>query len=182
VLSHINFTNGDTRGNAGLLRDNGNLKWPSALQKEIFLEPRQKIDRLMRRAYHALRNDQKPDDATLNDLQAAYQQLQDAVAANAEQLTSDEYVQARRYLGLVRHAITALSDRNVTNFFNGNWTPRVKSVAELVQFMRDKGLEFAPATQNDEAAYVALYNALATFDAGMPRVVRNNSADRSEHK
>jgi tetratricopeptide (TPR) repeat protein len=35
--------------------------------------------------------------------------------------------------------------------------------------MRDKNLWFAPATPSEGSAYVALYHALAAFDAGMPR-------------
>jgi len=34
-------------------------------------------------------------------------------------------------------------------------------VAEMVKFMADKGLWFAPATPGDEPAYLALYHALA---------------------
>ena len=42
-------------------------------------------------------------------------------------------------------------------------------MAELVKFMTDEGLWFAPAAPGDESAYLALYHALAAFDAGMTR-------------
>ena len=34
-------------------------------------------------------------------------------------------------------------------------------MAEMVKFIADKGLWFAPATPGDEPAYLALYHALA---------------------
>jgi hypothetical protein len=92
-------------------------------------------------------------------------------------LSPDHYVEARRYVRLLGNTITALKDRNVINHINGAWTPQGKNVAELVQFMRDKGLWFAPATPSDEPAYTALYYALAQFDAGMPRSTPSDSRD-----
>ena len=68
-----------------------------------------------------------------------------------------------------------LRDRNQSNYFNGNWSARGKSVAELVTFMGEKGLWFAPAAPGDEPAYLALYHALAAFDAGMPRLATGRS-------
>jgi hypothetical protein len=37
-------------------------------------------------------------------------------------------------------------------------------VAELVDFMTRKGLRFAPATGNDQDAYLALHRAFAAYD------------------
>jgi hypothetical protein len=53
----------------------------------------------------------------------------------------------------------------VSNHFDGYWAPQARSVAELVQFMAEKGLRFAPAAPGDEPAYTALYHALAAYDA-----------------
>jgi hypothetical protein len=37
-------------------------------------------------------------------------------------------------------------------------------VPELVEHMTKEGLEFAPAVAGDEAAYLSLHRALATYD------------------
>jgi hypothetical protein len=91
-------------------------------------------------------------------------------------MSPDQFIESKRYLGQLGDALTALKDRNVSNYFNDNWRPRGKSVAELVKFMADKGLQFAPATPSDEPAYLALYHALAAFDAGMPRVATTSGS------
>jgi hypothetical protein len=38
-------------------------------------------------------------------------------------------------------------------------------------------LWFAPATPNDEAAYVALYHAMARYDLSLPRLASISSSD-----
>jgi len=81
---------------------------------------------------------------------------------------------------LLGQTVTALKDRNVSNYFNDNWRPRGRNVAELVKYMGEKGLWFAPATPSDEAAYLALYHALAAFDAGMPRVATTSGSGGTE--
>ncbi|HEY7425369.1 MAG TPA: hypothetical protein VH682_14150 [Gemmataceae bacterium] len=177
-LKSINLTAGDTRGNVGLLKDNGTLQWPQPLQGELYKEAREDLSRRMKQAFSAVQLNRGPDGGTLNDLQADLKKLQETLDANISSMSPDQYVEARRYLRLLSNTATALRDPNVSNYVNGAWTPKGKNVAELVQFMRDKGLWFAPATPSDQPAYTALYHALAAFDAGMPRVAR--SSDNSD--
>jgi hypothetical protein len=174
ALKSINLTAGNTRGNVGLLKDHGNLQWPQPLQGEGFKEAREDLSRHMKQAFNTIQLNRNPNDSTLNDLQADLKKLQNDLDVNAGDLSPDEYVEARRHLRLVSDTITALKDPNVSNYLNGAWTLRGKNVAELVQFMREKGLWFAPATPSDQASYTALYHALAAFDAGMPRAPRTS--------
>jgi hypothetical protein len=172
VLKSVNPTAGDTRGNVGLLKDNGNLQWPQALQGEACKKAREDINRRMKQAVQTVTAGNKsPDESTLADMQADLKRLNEAVDGSVNVLSPDQYIEAKRYLSQVGNAVTALRDRNVSNYFNDNWRIRGKSVAEVVKFMADKGLWFAPATPGDEPAYLALYHALAAFDAGMPHVV-----------
>src|SRR5262249_49957218 len=134
--------------------------------------------RRMKQAFSAVQLNRGPDEGTLNDLQADLKKLQESLDANIGALSPDQYVDARRYVRLLGNTITALRDPNVSNYVNGAWTPKGKNVAELVQFMRDKGLWFAPATPSDQPAYTALYHAMAAFDASMPRGSR--SSDNSD--
>jgi hypothetical protein len=41
---------------------------------------------------------------------------------------------------------------------------KAKTVPELIKFMADRGLQFAPAVPGDENAYQALHSALAAYD------------------
>jgi hypothetical protein len=178
-LKSINLTAGDTRGNVGLLKDNGNLQWPPSLQGEAYKDPREDLSRHMKDAFRTVQLNRNPDESTLNDLQADLKKLHDTLDQHISALSPDQYVDARRYVRLLGDTITALRDRNVINYLNGAWTPKGKNVAELVQFMRDKGLWFAPAAPGDQSAYTALYHAMAAFDASMPRSARtNDSSDK----
>ncbi len=49
---------------------------------------------------------------------------------------------------------------DVDKYFN-KLDDSVKTVGDLVRVMRDKGLQFAPAANGDEAAYMALWQALS---------------------
>jgi hypothetical protein len=176
TLDHINLTVGSNRGNVGLLKDSGNLHWPLALQRELFKDSREGLNSLMQTAYKSAAGGTKPDTATISDLRANYKKLKDRLDANVTQLTPDEYIEANRFLNYVDGAITALKSPSVGHFFDGSWKAKARNVAELVQFMRDQGLWFAPATPKDEAAYVSLYNSLAAFDRGIQRFAREGGS------
>jgi hypothetical protein len=180
TLDHINPTVGGTRANVGLLRNNAELHWPLPLQRELFKEPREKLNSLMRDAYKSAANGNKPDSSTISDLRHSYDQLKKKLASNVDQLTPDEYIEANKYLNDVNRAIDALKSTSVSRLLDGSWKSKVHNVAELVQFMRENGLWFAAATPRDTAAYVSLYNSLAAFDRGMQRAVRGNSGGESE--
>ncbi|MGH7221974.1 MAG: hypothetical protein ACRELF_01970, partial [Gemmataceae bacterium] len=166
ILAHVNLTVG---GDVSLLMDNGNLKWPECLQRGDFKKDRDNLSKLMKTAFQRVKSNEKPEDATLKDSQFSLRKLKDSLNNNVDSFTPDEFIEAARYLRCVKNTITALKNPNFANVFNGTWKPTGRSVAELVRFMGDKGLWFAPATPKDEAAYVALYHALTAFDAGLPR-------------
>jgi hypothetical protein len=176
TLSRINLTVGDNRGNVGLLKDNANLNWPLPLQGEAFKDTREKLNSDLKKAFRAVNSGERPADNILSDLKENYKTMAETMEANLSTMTFNEQLEARRYLReYVKPAIAALMDPNVVNYFNGNWKANVKDVAQLVAFMREKGLWFAPATPTDEAAYRSLYYSLASFDAQMPRVASTPS-------
>lgn len=183
VAKHINVKVGDSVGNVALLKNKGELEWPDALQGSTFKDSREQINALMQRAYRSVDSGNTPDAATLNDLQAQYRKLYELLRNNVSELKPDEYIEARRYLNEVSQTIKGLQDPNVVHQFSEDWKPRkARSVAELVQHMRGKGLLFAPASEGDQAAYVALYHALAAFDAGMTRVAGLRGNSEGENK
>jgi hypothetical protein len=183
IVKHINTSAGNTRGNVGLIRDNGNLDWPESLMRGEFKEPRERLNSLMKDAYKSVASDNNPSDATLNNLQDNFKDMQKILEANVANFSPNLYIEANRYLGEVKDAITALKDPNVANYVNNNFTPKATNVAELVHFMREKGLRFAPATDKDRPAYMALYHALAAFDAGLPRAASTSgNSDNADNK
>ena len=183
IVKHINVAVGNTRGSVGLIKDNANLDWPESLMHGEFKESRERMNSLMKEAYKSVSSGSPPSDATLNDLLDDYREMQKILVANVANLSPNLYIEANRYLGEIKSTIAALKDPNVANQFNKNWEAHARNVPELVQFMREKGLRFAPASQKDRAAYVALHHALTEFDAGLPRVVSSRgSADNPDNK
>ena len=177
TLDHINLTVGDSRGNVGLLKNlknNSDLQWPLPLQREPFKEPREQINSLMRSAYKSAERGSKPESGTISDLRFSYNKLKKQLDANVDQLSTDEYIQANRYLNYVNNAIDALKSPNIGHYLDGTWKAKARNVADLVQFMREQGLRFDAATPGDTNAYVSLYHSLAAYDRGMQRALRSS--------
>jgi len=167
TLRGVNLASGDTRGNVGLLKDGGKLRWPSALEGPEFADARKTISQLMAHAVQEVTFNHPVEPETLKDLRAALANMTQALRNNVGEMSTTDYISGQRYLTQLGQAITALSDPKVSNYFNKNWTARGKNAAELVKFMTDNGLVFAPAVSGDENAYRAMYDALAAYDAGM---------------
>jgi hypothetical protein len=173
TLDHINLTVGGTRSNAGLLKNSAELQWPLSLQRELFKDPRDNLNSLMRAAFKSASSGNKPESSTISDLRHNYDKLKKTLSSNVDQLSPDEYIEANRYLTDVSKAIDALKSASVVHFFDGSWKAKARDVAGLVQYMREQGLWFAPASPKDHAAYVSLYYSLASFDRGMQRINRD---------
>jgi hypothetical protein len=174
TLKSINLAAGDTQANAGLLKDDGKLQWPRPLQGAEFSEARTRLGRLMEEAAQRLKfNPNAPVPPGLlkdmhNDLDALSRRLNGSVG----DLPPSQYIEARRYLNQVRDALAALADPKVGAYLSPGWAGKARNVAELVDYLKSKGLRFAAATPGDEPAYTALYRALADFDAALPRVAK----------
>jgi hypothetical protein len=166
TLKGLNLTDKSSRGNLGVLKNAGALRdlrrWPSALQEEQYEEPRKRLARNLRMAAEALKDRDAPDRATLQDLKADYNALSKDLESSVGDLSPSQYIEARRFLGQVRDAIRGLSDPKAAS-----WAPRGQTVGELVDYLRSNGLEFAPATEGDERAYNALYQALRAFERSL---------------
>lgn len=165
VLKRINVNAGNG-GNVGLLKDlkdGGKLQWPLALQRPEFAEARKILDALFAEAVQQVKFGNEVRVNIAKDIQAALQLLNDKLNQANNEMTLNESIEARRYVNQLNAAFKALTDPQVANFFNGKFVPQGKTVADLVKYMADNGLRFAPATQGDEAAYKALQNAMAAY-------------------
>jgi hypothetical protein len=137
------------------------------LQGDEFADARKNLTHVIEGAAQQARAGNAPRQSDLKDMRACYEGLNNTLRNHVSDLSPTDYIVAQRYLRQVGDAITALEDPDVDNFFNQNWTPKGQNVAELIRYMSDNGLEFAPAVPGQEGAYRAMYNALSQFDAGM---------------
>jgi hypothetical protein len=181
VLKGINLAGQDTRANPGLLKYDGRLQWPLPLQGSEFDGSRDRISMLIAEAVNQARNTQPVDAGKLVDLRDELGRMKHALDNNVsgksgspDRLSPSQYIEANRYLDLVKAAIKTLESPDASSYFNEDRVRRGTNVAELVKYMSERGLTFAAAVPGDADCYVALYRALQAFDAGM-----NVSAARS---
>ena len=165
VVKRINVTSGKQGGGSiGLLRDGGKISWPLALRRGAYKDTRTKVDQS---AYEAYRQAQAgPVDADLLDgltrgVDALFAQLKD----NISETSTTDYITAKGFLNELENTVKALQDPKVSSYFNGSLTAKGKTVAELSSNMTRQGLKFAPATNSDEEAYVALHQAMVAYVA-----------------
>jgi hypothetical protein len=91
-------------------------------------------------------------------------------------MDAGDYMDAVNFVNNLNATVRALQQPGVGGYFNGKYAIKAASVPQLVQFMRDKGLRFAPATPGDDAAYAALHTALANYYALSRPVARDGGA------
>jgi hypothetical protein len=168
ILKHLNVRDRSSSGNIGLLKGDGELKWPLAFHEKQFDAARKQLTLKLKDAVSQLKKRKKVAATTLKDADALRKTLEDKLDASAGDRPMSQSTEAKRYLAHVRQAILALKSPNAANYFSGTWTARGKTVGELVYHIRKEGLEFAPATSGDEAAYFALYQKLREFTDGLP--------------
>ncbi|GIW78642.1 MAG: hypothetical protein KatS3mg105_0449 [Gemmatales bacterium] len=164
ILKHINVTTGRSPG-LGLVRSADRLPWPYVLQGAYYQDERSKVDKLLpalaRQAERGM-----VSAVTLREFMDAVRTLESKLRASIQDISSTQYVEAKRFVTQLHDAADILQEPNVGNYFT-RWQPKGNSVEELVQFMTAQGLKFAPATIGDEPYYTALHRAMANYDIAL---------------
>jgi hypothetical protein len=162
TLKRINVSKG--AGNLGILKHEGRLAWPVALSGADFRSDRDKINAEVRDAVSQATYNGQVDAATIMQLNHDATAVKDQLRRTGTDLPPSLYIEANVFLNNLNDAIRALQQPDVGNFFTGKYALKAKTVPELVSSMAAQGLQFAPATPGDEAAYAALQEALASYD------------------
>jgi hypothetical protein len=166
ILRQINLT-GTGRGNSGQLRDAGQLQWPFGLQTlppdEESKQLRDQVDKLMAEGKQQAMGG-RVNPTTITELNRALAKLRQLLLPQVNVLSFGDYVEAKRFLSQLSDAVTTLRSPNASKYVDGTFAARGRSVKELVQFMTENGLSFAPAVSGQEPAYNALYQALLSYN------------------
>jgi RNA polymerase sigma factor (sigma-70 family) len=167
VLKRINVAAGRRAGNVGLLKNEGKLTWPPALLSAK-LPPRaedlrQHINALLPDAISQAVNG-RVDARVLQELHHSLGALQASLAEAVSRIPPNQYIEARRFLNNLDEGLRALAQPQVGLYFTDKYAAKGRTVPELVEYMTQEGLVFAPAVAGDEAAYVALHRALAAYE------------------
>jgi hypothetical protein len=171
ILKSINVTGRGSRANPGLLKGDGKIPWPYALMSDEFGESRRRLEKLFANAADQLKNNNAVQAGDIRDMRANLQQMRDALEDRVADMAPSDYITARRALNQIDDAVRGLEDPRAANLVNQKL--QADNVPELVQYMRNNGLRFAPAVPGDEQAYGALYDALRRFD----RETQNRGTD-----
>jgi hypothetical protein len=167
LLKRVNVVGGRRAGNAALLKNQGKLTWPAALLSSKLTKEaedlRQRINALLPDAVNQAING-KVDASILKQLQRDLGSLQILLARAVGRFPPDQYIEARRFLNDLEDGLRALEQPDVGLYITEKYAAKGHTVPELIDHMTREGLEFAPAVTGDEAAYVSLHRALATYD------------------
>jgi hypothetical protein len=163
-VNRINFTSARSSANRGLLKDVNRLGWPVLFQDGVYQEARVRLTALARQAVAQAAAHGQADPAILEQMARDVDQLQDQLGDQVMRVYAPEYIEAKQFLNRFEDARKALSQPDVGNYFNGKYTFHGTTAADLVRFLGERGLQVAPAVPGDEAAYSAVYAALAAYD------------------
>jgi hypothetical protein len=163
TLQNINVQAPGTNGNAGLLKNADGLPWPLALQGP---EYKDQIDLINSNLADAVSGAAKNnvDPTTLRAMDRAVAAMQDTLRRNIRDLPIDQYTDASNFLANLAAGLNVLSHPNAAKQLR---TPKGATVADLVQWMNQNGMVFAPAVNGQEADYQALHQALVSYDNGI---------------
>jgi hypothetical protein len=164
IFGQINVRSVQHRsGNIGILKNKGRLSWPRTLRAADYQESREAFTALVPQAIdQAIHDGLQPE--TLQDMENALGKLNGRLADNIKNMSTPRHVESKRYLGELQEALKLLEKPHAGNYFNGKFSARGKTVAELIHHMSKQGLRFAPAVSGDEAAYENLHRALVVYD------------------
>jgi hypothetical protein len=182
VLQRINLTDGRNAANFGILKNEAQLVWPAALRSEQLgadgTELRQRAQTLLTQLFTDARAQRSVDSGTAKEIDTCIRRLDGLLRQRVNALGFSEYVESKTYLRQLNDSLVALQKSNAADYLSGKYSLKnlkENTVAEVIKYLRDNGLEFAPACDGDFEAYIALHRMLANCNPGPP-------VSRSEEK
>jgi hypothetical protein len=167
TLQLVNVTSASRGGNIGLLKNGGRLNWPSAVCGAEFKEARERLSGLVQDAVKEAEFNNRVDPGSLKQMKDDLDRLQRQLSRNVGDLSPSDYIEAKRFLSSLGDALRVMGQTDAASYLNRKYAAKGKTVPDLVKYMTDNGLQFAPAVAGDETAYVALHRALAVYARGL---------------
>jgi hypothetical protein len=143
------------------------LNWPSAVCGAEFKEARERLSGLVQDAVKEAEFNNRVDPGSLKQMKDDLDRLQRQLSRNVGDLSPSDYIEAKRFLSSLGDALRVMGQTDAASYLNRKYAAKGKTVPDLVKYMTDNGLQFAPAVAGDETAYVALHRALAVYARGL---------------
>jgi hypothetical protein len=159
LINELNISGSGT-GSVGMLRGGGQVDWPIGLQGKN----QQALDKLLPDAYNAAATGKltpKLMKQVRTEMATMRQTLRDQ--CQKEEIDTSTYLQAIEFYNSLESSINALERPDARKQLSGAYSPRARNVQELVDFMTDNGLKFAPSAPGNENAYQATHDAFVRY-------------------
>jgi hypothetical protein len=183
ALRGINLNTKSTFGGLGLLKDAGKLPWPLPLQDPLYDDSRKSFDKNFEAVARGMESASGgPNRAQIIALKDDLTSLSGLLDGQVKDLSPSEYIGSRRFLNEIKDTIKALSDPTLVRSAAAARLPSsIRTVTDLVAYMRSNGLAFAPAVAvGDQPAYTSTYYALRAYETAVSYAVRTDSPGSAE--
>jgi hypothetical protein len=168
ALQGINLTDGTTRANLSLTKDDGKIEWTDSLEEAPFDEARNRFSKNFAAATQMVQSGRQPPRPLRKDLDGDLKKMEDQLDDQAPNLPPSRYIESRRLLNQLKDTLKGFSNAQVVKCCHNDWKKEVRTVADLVAYCGKNGLEFGPAVApGDEASYTATYYALRAYERGL---------------
>jgi hypothetical protein len=164
VLGHLNLTSG--KGHAGIFRNQGRLDWPQELLACDYQDERKLVDAGIPIALRQIAKGTS-DLRTLDDLNRLTQAMRQKLKARITEIAPASFMEAGRFLTFLEEGLRLLSQPKAGVQLAVGLGDKGMNIGQVVQYMRDNALRFAPAMTGDEPAYVAMHRALVGYHNGV---------------
>jgi hypothetical protein len=171
LLRQVNVFAAGTRSanSIGIMSKVDNLHWPMALREDFFDDERKEITKTLQQlAVEGESNN--VDFKKIKKLREILNNMVDELKDHQDDITIYQHIEAKRFIKEVQGALNTLQDENVGNYFNGKWSAKGNTVAELVDYMSKQGLRFAASVSGNEPSYIALHRLMADYDSALTQV------------
>jgi hypothetical protein len=175
LLQRINIVPSHSRGNVGMFRNGVPTTWPSLLQGPAFQAERERINSLVPELARQAKAGEI-NAADLASLAESVATMRERLAAQIRDVPAPQYIRAKRFLEDLQSGLKVLREPDAGNYFTSAYAPNSRTVGDLVKYMTKNSLRFDRATAGDEAAYLAFYRTLATYNVSANLQEGNNTS------
>jgi hypothetical protein len=169
TLRRINVTPGKGPAAPSILKQ-ARLNWPAGLRT---LPPENEtrailaqVEGLLAEAKRQALARGRVEPTITRELEKNVEALLTSLRGQVTEMSFSGYTEGKRFLQALDDAVKVLQQPDAGDYLNGKYAARGETVKELVQYMSEAGLRFAPAGAGEEAAATALHRALVQYHQG----------------
>jgi hypothetical protein len=172
TLDRINFSSGTTYVGTGLLKNGGDLQWPTSLRESHYEQTRAATDEMIKKAVNQASSAGQVDSSLVRQITKNIDAMMEKIngLTKTDDITPDDAIEARRYLRQLRESCAVLRQPNVAGQFAKAVKPQTNTIGDLIDQMNAQGLRFAPAVSGEESAYNALYQSLVVYEGNLAQM------------